>query len=171
MPCEIIAFYGFKGGAGRSFLLANIAALLVAEGKRVLVMDVDLEAPGLGDFFDDRADTTRGAQGVLGDAWRKKKGYIDLLQEEADPDVPIGEDQKAFDQRVDVVAESVARKLGLDETGNLTEDSEAYLTLIDGQALAKKEAGDVEQHNGRLAVLGPGSLKRNASLGSLNYVP
>ena len=48
---RIIAFYGFKGGAGRSLLLANTAALLAAAGRRVLVVDADLEAPGLGRFF------------------------------------------------------------------------------------------------------------------------
>lgn len=49
--CKIITFYSFKGGVGRSFLLANVAARLAAKGRRVLCVDWDLEAPGLGDYF------------------------------------------------------------------------------------------------------------------------
>jgi cellulose biosynthesis protein BcsQ len=49
--CKIITFYSFKGGVGRSFLLANVAARLATKGRRVLCVDWDLEAPGLGDYF------------------------------------------------------------------------------------------------------------------------
>jgi hypothetical protein len=41
-----ITFYSFKGGVGRSVALLNIAVLL-AKAHRVLVVDFDLEAPGL----------------------------------------------------------------------------------------------------------------------------
>lgn len=46
---QIIAFYSFKGGVGRTtHLLAYLQALLSAKEKRsVLVIDADLEAPGL----------------------------------------------------------------------------------------------------------------------------
>ena len=40
-------FYSYKGGVGRTLALANIAVLLAKKGKRVLVVDFDLEAPGL----------------------------------------------------------------------------------------------------------------------------
>jgi len=43
-------FYSYKGGVGRSLALANIAALLVRKGRRVLLIDFDLEAPGLDSF-------------------------------------------------------------------------------------------------------------------------
>jgi len=42
-----ISFYSYKGGVGRSMALANVAALLSKRGRRVLVVDFDLEAPGL----------------------------------------------------------------------------------------------------------------------------
>jgi Mrp family chromosome partitioning ATPase len=48
---KIITFYSYKGGTGRSMMLANIAWLLAANGERVLVMDWDLEAPGLHRYF------------------------------------------------------------------------------------------------------------------------
>lgn len=43
----IITFYSYKGGTGRSMALANVAWLLAENGKKVLVIDWDLEAPGL----------------------------------------------------------------------------------------------------------------------------
>lgn len=43
---RFIAFYSYKGGVGRSLALANLAYVLAREGRKVLVMDLDLEAPG-----------------------------------------------------------------------------------------------------------------------------
>src|SRR4051812_3785688 len=44
---RIVTFYSYKGGTGRSMALANVAWILAANGKRVAVIDWDLEAPGL----------------------------------------------------------------------------------------------------------------------------
>ncbi|SEP42794.1 Cellulose biosynthesis protein BcsQ [Rhodospirillales bacterium URHD0017] len=43
----VVTFYSFKGGVGRTMALVNVAALLAKRGRRVLVVDFDLEAPGL----------------------------------------------------------------------------------------------------------------------------
>ena len=43
---RFISFYSYKGGVGRSLALANIAYILAERGNRVLIMDLDLEAPG-----------------------------------------------------------------------------------------------------------------------------
>jgi MinD-like ATPase involved in chromosome partitioning or flagellar assembly len=51
MPGSVFTFYSYKGGVGRSFTLANVAVLLARWGHRVLCLDWDLEAPGLGDYF------------------------------------------------------------------------------------------------------------------------
>ena len=54
---QVITFYSYKGGVGRSMALANVACLLArehADGPGVLVIDWDLEAPGLHRFFRDR---------------------------------------------------------------------------------------------------------------------
>jgi hypothetical protein len=48
---RIITFYSYKGGTGRTMALANTAWILAANGKRVLAVDWDLEAPGLHRFF------------------------------------------------------------------------------------------------------------------------
>ena len=50
-PGEVITFYSYKGGTGRSMLLANVAWQLASSGRRVLVVDWDLEAPGLHRYF------------------------------------------------------------------------------------------------------------------------
>lgn len=42
-----IVFYGLKGGVGRSTALAMLAYRLARDGKRVLLIDFDLESPGL----------------------------------------------------------------------------------------------------------------------------
>ena len=47
----IYTFYSFKGGAGRSMALANVAKWFYLQGLRVVIIDWDLEAPGLENFF------------------------------------------------------------------------------------------------------------------------
>jgi cellulose biosynthesis protein BcsQ len=47
----IYTFYSYKGGVGRSMALANVADTLARAGLRVLMIDFDLEAPGLEQFF------------------------------------------------------------------------------------------------------------------------
>ncbi|MFN2262407.1 MAG: KGGVGR-motif variant AAA ATPase [Psychroflexus sp.] len=48
---SIITFYSYKGGVGRSMALANIAYELSKRKFKVLVVDWDLEAPGIERFF------------------------------------------------------------------------------------------------------------------------
>jgi len=48
---RIITFYSYKGGTGRSMVLANVAWILASNGQRVLTVDWDLEAPGLHRYF------------------------------------------------------------------------------------------------------------------------
>jgi tetratricopeptide (TPR) repeat protein len=47
----IFTFYSFKGGVGRSMALLNVAYALVARGRNVLILDMDLEAPGIAAFL------------------------------------------------------------------------------------------------------------------------
>ncbi|MEU9254432.1 FxSxx-COOH system tetratricopeptide repeat protein [Streptomyces sp. NPDC048270] len=48
---RIVTFYSYTGGTGRTMALANTAWILAANGKRVLAVDWDLEAPGLHRFL------------------------------------------------------------------------------------------------------------------------
>jgi MinD-like ATPase involved in chromosome partitioning or flagellar assembly len=64
---RVVTFYSYKGGTGRSMALANVAWLLALDGRRVLTIDWDLEAPGLHRYFhpfmDDPSQT--GTEGLL----------------------------------------------------------------------------------------------------------
>ncbi|MEU5310738.1 FxSxx-COOH system tetratricopeptide repeat protein [Streptomyces sp. NPDC021562] len=77
---RIITFYSYKGGTGRTMALANTAWILAANGKRVLAVDWDLEAPGLDRFFHPFLDpnvlaATGGVLNILQDyAWAATDG-------------------------------------------------------------------------------------------------
>jgi tetratricopeptide (TPR) repeat protein len=45
---KVISFFSFKGGVGRTALLTNLGAYWASRGKVVLLMDLDLAAPGIG---------------------------------------------------------------------------------------------------------------------------
>jgi len=59
---QVTTFYSYKGGVGRTFLLANVAWLLARWGRKVLCLDWDLEAPGLFRYL---APEAPARQGVL----------------------------------------------------------------------------------------------------------
>lgn len=61
----VVTFFSFKGGVGRTTLLASTAWQLASMGKRVLAIDLDVEAPGLGSLLG--ADTARGVTDFLVD--------------------------------------------------------------------------------------------------------
>jgi MinD-like ATPase involved in chromosome partitioning or flagellar assembly len=44
---RIVTFYSYKGGTGRTMALSNVAWILASNGYDVLLIDWDLEAPGL----------------------------------------------------------------------------------------------------------------------------
>lgn len=69
---KFVAFYSHKGGVGRSLALANVAYILAYSGKKVLIIDLDLEAPGqhATDLFADEFTQLTG----------QKLGLIDLLE-------------------------------------------------------------------------------------------
>lgn len=59
----VATFYSYKGGVGRTLALANTAFRLAARGKRVFILDFDLEAPGL-DAFRSMGDV-KGRPGIV----------------------------------------------------------------------------------------------------------
>jgi MinD-like ATPase involved in chromosome partitioning or flagellar assembly len=58
-----VTFYSYKGGVGRTLALVNAAALLSQQGRRILLVDFDLEAPGLDSFSE--LGITLGQPGVV----------------------------------------------------------------------------------------------------------
>jgi septum site-determining protein MinD len=53
---KIISVHSFRGGTGKSNTTANVAALLAAEGRRVGVIDTDIQSPGIHVLFGLEAD-------------------------------------------------------------------------------------------------------------------
>jgi tetratricopeptide (TPR) repeat protein len=74
---RIVTFYSFKGGTGRTMALANVAWILAANGKRVLVADWDLESPGLHRFFQPFMEPEVSAQPGIVDFIRGFEWAID----------------------------------------------------------------------------------------------
>jgi len=48
---KIISIHSFRGGTGKSNTTANVATLLAAEGRRVGVIDTDIQSPGIHILF------------------------------------------------------------------------------------------------------------------------
>jgi MinD-like ATPase involved in chromosome partitioning or flagellar assembly len=71
MVGKIITFYSYKGGVGRSMAMANVAVILAKWGYKTLVVDWDLEAPGLENFYSDLINP---------EVLQQKKGLIDILE-------------------------------------------------------------------------------------------
>ena len=68
----IVTFYSYKGGVGRSMALANVAQWLYLQGARVVMIDWDLEAPGLEAYFYEQRDELERV--------RSEPGLVDLVQ-------------------------------------------------------------------------------------------
>ncbi|HKQ74049.1 MAG TPA: tetratricopeptide repeat protein [Blastocatellia bacterium] len=98
---NIITFYSYKGGTGRSMAVANVAWILASGGKRVLTVDWDLEAPGLHRYY----APFLGDKDLTG-----SDGLIDLLIEFRDAtatghaDDDVAGDDKWHDSYADIAA-------------------------------------------------------------------
>ena len=83
-PGQVITFYSYKGGTGRSMALANTGYLLAirqASGKPVLMIDWDMEAPGLHRYFGERMTRRFGTGDPAENAIETHPGLIDLFTE------------------------------------------------------------------------------------------
>lgn len=69
---KLYTFYSYKGGVGRSMALANVAALLSKRKRRVLIIDWDLEAPGLEKYFRQEPSVVRGSR-------EQTAGVVDIV--------------------------------------------------------------------------------------------
>jgi cellulose biosynthesis protein BcsQ len=74
---KVFTFYSYKGGVGRSMALVNVGVLLALEGHKVLLVDWDLEAPGLDTFF------LKSESSRLVASPETTPGVVDLLEAQA----------------------------------------------------------------------------------------
>lgn len=107
----IVTFYSYKGGVGRSMALANVAALLSRWGRRVLIVDWDLEAPGIEKYFrhwlESPAGTTEGVVELIGRAgsdaaldWRSCRLTARIPRGQPVEIIPAGRDDKQYTDRL-----------------------------------------------------------------------
>ena len=67
-----VSFYSYKGGVGRTSIMANVGWTLASAGFDVLMIDCDLDAPGLPRYLPDIKTAS------------KSKGFLDLIDEVAE---------------------------------------------------------------------------------------
>jgi len=91
---KILSVHSFRGGTGKSNTTANLAALLAMEGKRVGVVDTDIQSPGihvlfgldenemgnsLNDYLWGRCEIKECAQDLTGRLGAEVKGQVFLI--------------------------------------------------------------------------------------------
>jgi tetratricopeptide (TPR) repeat protein len=82
---QVVTFYSYKGGTGRTMALANVAWILASNGYRVLAADWDLESPGLyrfyAPFLDQSVQEAEGIIDMVGEyEWRAKETTDEKLR-------------------------------------------------------------------------------------------
>jgi septum site-determining protein MinD len=58
---KIVAIHSFRGGTGKSNISANLAALVAASGRRVGIIDTDIQSPGVHVIFNFNHDQVKYA--------------------------------------------------------------------------------------------------------------
>lgn len=79
---EIITFYSYKGGTGRTMSLTNAACLMarrLIENEKILMIDWDMEAPGLHCYFRGHILYEKYGYGGAAEAISKHPGLIELF--------------------------------------------------------------------------------------------
>jgi septum site-determining protein MinD len=133
---RIVSIHSYRGGTGKSNISANLAYLAARAGKRVAVLDSDLQAPGvhllfgfdtdrmphtLSDFFFNRCG--------LEDAAYNLKGLAEL--ENIDGSIFLLPSRMSVDAIMQVVSEGYdVGKLG-DQLNKLVDELKLDLLLID----------------------------------------
>ena len=120
-----VTFYSYKGGVGRSMAMVNVAVQLCQTGRKVLLVDFDLEAPGIPTFNFARS------QGQV-------PGVVDYVTQFAS----TGEapDVREFIYESQSVP-SKAGRLWIMPAGRLDDDYGDRLNSIDWQKLYSEQSG------------------------------
>ena len=83
-PCEVITFYSYTGGAGRSMALANVACLLAPlcrQGRGVLMVDWSLQSASLHRYFQNKLNNWSGEPERSENKLDQQPGLFDLFVE------------------------------------------------------------------------------------------
>ncbi|MYM82373.1 tetratricopeptide repeat protein [Duganella sp. FT50W] len=121
---EVITFYSYKGGSGRTMALSNIAVLLARQQNAsvpVLMIDWDLEAPGLHHYFDHAHEHQPGVleffEACHEQLRRRRDGAVALDDEALAHEVLAAVGWEQYVSRVDEASQLYLMRAGrLDET-------------------------------------------------------
>lgn len=96
---KIISIHSFRGGTGKSNLIANLAVLIALQGKRVAIIDTDLQSPGihalfninehrktLNDYLWNRISITEAVHDISYYISNKQKGQLFLIPASINPE-------------------------------------------------------------------------------------
>lgn len=115
---NIVTFFSYKGGVGRTTALATTATYLARKGKNVFVMDCDLDAPGLINFF----NTSQSS--------KFKSGLVEYLNDELfDKDNDINDYVYAIEKTY-----SGSGNINLMHSGNILSDEDDLDSYLEGLA-------------------------------------
>ena len=122
---SILTFYSYKGGVGRTMAVANIGVLLARKGLRVLVVDWDLEAPGLHRYFADLRVITN------------KRGLLDFFLDTANA-LNAVPDWKSYTSTVNI---DVSTNLTMFAAGRFDENYEKHVLEFNWNHFFQKQNG------------------------------
>ncbi len=132
---RVVTFYSYKGGVGRSMALANVAFRLAdVHALEVVIVDWDLEAPGLQEFFALPREKVENARGVL--------DYLEAWREGAKRRAPSPPDARSWLIRVDEPPRAPRHgSLSLLIAGRPDEHYDARLASLDWKGFYANAAG------------------------------
>jgi tetratricopeptide (TPR) repeat protein len=131
----VVTFYSYKGGVGRTSALANVAFRLARRGKRVLVMDFDLEAPGIDAYhFCDSKETHEGLVEYVAEFMRS--GQVPSLR----------------DFVLDATLPGTMGKLFFMPAGKKDESYQAELSRLDWKVFYRQKKGYLFVENLKAAI-------------------
>lgn len=109
---KIISIHSFRGGTGKSNTTANISAILAAEGRRVGVIDTDIQSPGihilfglagtaidhsLNDYLWGKCDIGQTAHDVTSNVGGEIKGQLFLIPSSVQADEIVNVLREGYD--------------------------------------------------------------------------
>ena len=121
----IVTFYSFKGGAGRTMALVNVGGHLAKTGRKVLLVDFDLEAPGITTF-------------ALPRPHDQKKGVVDYLTDYLEKGVPPALSEYVYESGPKTLDRGA---LWIMPAGDQDADYGRRLNSLDWQDLYRHRAG------------------------------
>ncbi len=131
---EIITFYSYKGGVGRTMALANVATLMSQWGYNVLIVDWDLEAPGLEFFF--QKYLRIGLESVL-----QKEGVLNLLYKFLDGQIDASKVPDLQNYLVEIEVPDSNAPLHFFTAGKRDEEYTTRVSSLDLEVFYEKDGG------------------------------